>query len=54
MNFYKGEDATRLADALSEFAIIEKCLGSQDKPAESQSLHNYEAMVSNTSKYVPK
>ena len=46
------EDATRLADALSEFAIIEKCLGSQDKPAETQSLHNYEAMVSNTSKHV--
>ena len=45
-------DATRLADALSEFAIIEKCLGSQDKPAETQSLHNYEAMVSNTGKHV--
>jgi len=45
-------EATRLADSLGEFAIIEKCLGSQDKPAETQSLHNYEAMVSNTSKHV--
>jgi trimethylamine--corrinoid protein Co-methyltransferase len=45
-------DATRLADSLDEFAIIEKCMGSRDKPAETQSMHNYEAMVSNTSKHV--
>jgi len=44
--------ATRLADSLGEFAIIEKCLGSQDKPSETQSMHNYEAMVSNSGKHV--
>jgi trimethylamine--corrinoid protein Co-methyltransferase len=44
-------DATRLADALDEFAIIEKCMGSRDKHPDTQSLHNYEAMVSNTGKH---
>jgi len=44
--------ATRVADALDEIAVVEKCMGSHDKPAEVQSLHNYEAMVSNTGKHV--
>ena len=44
--------ATRVADALDEIAVVEKCMGSHDKPAKVQSLHNYEAMVSNTGKHV--
>ena len=44
--------ATRVADALDEIAIVEKCMGSHEKPAHTQSLHNYEAMVTNTGKHV--
>ncbi|MBW2296010.1 MAG: trimethylamine methyltransferase family protein [Deltaproteobacteria bacterium] len=44
--------ATRVADALDEIAIVEKCMGSHEKPAQTQSLHNYEAMVTNTGKHV--
>lgn len=44
--------ATRVADALDEIGIVEKCMGSQDRPAATQSLHNYEAMVANTGKHV--
>ena len=44
--------ATRVADALDEIGIVEKCMGSHDKPAATQSLHNYEAMVTNTGKHV--
>lgn len=43
--------ATRLGDWLGELAVIEKCMGSQDQPAETQAMHNYEAMVNNTSKH---
>jgi len=43
--------ATRLGDALDELVVIEKCMGAQDTPAETQAMHNYEAMVSNTSKH---
>ena len=45
-------DAIRVADALDEIVVIEKCMGAQDKRAETQPLHNYEAMVSNTGKHV--
>ncbi len=45
-------EATRVADALEPIDIIEKCMGSHDKPGATQSLHNYEAMVSNTGKHV--
>ena len=45
-------EATRVADALDEIAIVEKCMGSHEKPAHTQSLHNYEAMVTNTGKHV--
>ena len=44
--------ATRVADALDEIGIVEKCMGSHNKPAATQSLHNYEAMVTNTGKHV--
>lgn len=44
--------ATRVADALGQIGVVEKCMGSHDKPAATQSLHNYEAMVSNTGKHV--
>ncbi|MCF8069216.1 MAG: trimethylamine methyltransferase family protein [Desulfobacterales bacterium] len=43
--------ATRMGDALDELVVIEKCMGAQDTPAESQAMHNYEAMVSNTGKH---
>jgi len=44
--------ATRVADALDEIGIVEKCMGAHEKPASTQSLHNYEAMVTNTGKHV--
>ncbi len=44
--------ATRVADALDEIAIVEKCMGAHEKPAPTQSLHNYETMVTNTGKHV--
>ncbi|MCP4687650.1 MAG: Trimethylamine methyltransferase MttB [Desulfobacterales bacterium] len=45
-------EATRVADALDQIGVVEKCMGSHDKPAATQSLHNYEAMVSNTGKHI--
>jgi len=44
--------ATKVADALEEIGIVEKCMGSRDKNPATQSLHNYEAMVTNTSKHI--
>lgn len=44
--------ATRVADSLDEIGIVEKCMGAHEKPASTQSLHNYEAMVTNTGKHV--
>jgi len=44
--------ATRVADALDPIGVIEKCMGAHDKPADTQSLHNYETMVTNTGKHV--
>jgi trimethylamine--corrinoid protein Co-methyltransferase len=43
--------AVRLGDALDELPVIEKCMGSQDQPSATQTMHNYEAMVNNTSKH---
>jgi len=44
-------DATRVCDSLDEIVIVERMMGSLDMEAATQPLHNYEAMVSNTSKH---
>ncbi|MEJ2364159.1 MAG: trimethylamine methyltransferase family protein [Deltaproteobacteria bacterium] len=45
-------DATRVCDSLDEMAVVERALGSLDQYSESQSLHNFEAMATNTSKHI--
>lgn len=46
-------EASRLGDYYEEVVpFIHKCMGSLDKMSETQSLHNYHAMVSNSSKHV--
>jgi trimethylamine--corrinoid protein Co-methyltransferase len=42
---------TRLLDHLDIISVIERAVGSQDKPAPMQAIHNYEAMVNNTEKH---
>jgi len=42
---------TRLIDSLDVISVIERAVGSQDKPAPVQAIHNYEAMVNNTTKH---
>jgi trimethylamine--corrinoid protein Co-methyltransferase len=42
---------TRLIDSLDVISVIERAVGSQDKPAPMQAIHNYEAMVNNTTKH---
>lgn len=43
--------AARVCDYLDEIAVVERAMGALDQPPETQALHNYEAMVSNTSKH---
>jgi trimethylamine--corrinoid protein Co-methyltransferase len=42
---------TRLLDSLDVIGVIERAVGSQDRPAPTQAIHNYEAMVNNTDKH---
>jgi trimethylamine--corrinoid protein Co-methyltransferase len=42
---------TRLLDYLEVISVIERAVGSQDRPAPMQAIHNYEAMVNNTTKH---
>ncbi|MDR2301705.1 MAG: trimethylamine methyltransferase family protein [Deltaproteobacteria bacterium] len=42
---------TRLLDSLDVIGVIERAVGSQDKPAPMQAIHNYEAMINNTNKH---
>ena len=42
---------TRIQDSLDVVSIVERAVCSGDQNAESQSVHNYEAMVNNTSKH---
>jgi len=41
---------TRVVDYLDAIDVMEKSVGSRDKPEEVASLHNYEAMLNNTTK----
>jgi trimethylamine--corrinoid protein Co-methyltransferase len=43
---------TRIIDSLEAISVVERCLGSQDKPPKVQAIHNYEAIVNNTTKPV--
>lgn len=43
--------ATLVCDYLNEIVIVERAMGSLDQIPETQTLHNYEAMVANTSKH---
>jgi trimethylamine--corrinoid protein Co-methyltransferase len=42
---------TRLLDCLDVIGVVERAVGSQDLPAPMQAIHNYEAMVNNTTKH---
>ncbi len=42
---------TRIIDSLDCISVVERPVGSQDVPPQVQSIHNYEAMVNNTSKH---
>ena len=44
-------DCSRLIDALPEIDVIERPLGAHDVPAETQPLHNAEAILANCSKH---
>ena len=45
-------DATKVCDYLDEIALVERPMGSLDQYFKTQPLHNYEAMVTNTSKHI--
>ena len=42
---------TRIIDSLDCISVVERAVGSQEVPPQVQSIHNYEAMVANTSKH---
>jgi len=42
---------TRIIDSLDCINVVERAVGSQEVPPQVQSVHNYEAMVTNTSKH---
>lgn len=44
-------DITRIQDSMDIISIVERAACSGDKKPETQSVHNYEAMVNNTSKH---
>lgn len=44
--------AALMVDSLDLISVLERPLGSLDKSPETQALHNFEAMVSNTSKHI--
>lgn len=46
------ELATRLVDFLDPIDVMEKAMGSQDKPEKVSALHNFEAMLTNTTKHI--
>ena len=44
--------ASLLVDYLDQMAVLERPMGSLDKPAHTQPLHNFEAMVTNCGKHI--
>ena len=44
-------EVTRVIDSLDVIGVVERAVGSQDMPPPMQAIHNYEAMVNNTSKH---
>jgi len=46
------ELAARVVDYLDPIDIMEKAMGSQDKPEKVSALHNFEAMLTNTTKHI--
>ncbi len=44
-------EVTRVLDYLDVIGVIERAVGSQDLPPPVQAIHNYEAMVNNTTKH---
>ena len=44
--------ASLLVDYLDQVSVLERPMGSLEKPPETQPLHNFEAMVSNSSKHI--
>jgi trimethylamine--corrinoid protein Co-methyltransferase len=45
-------NATLVCDYLDEIAVIERPMGALDQYSDTQPLHNYEAMVTNTGKHI--
>jgi len=43
---------TRICDRLEEICVVERPVGSLDKPPATQPLHNYEVMATNTGKHI--
>jgi trimethylamine--corrinoid protein Co-methyltransferase len=46
------ELAARVVDYLDPIDVMEKAMGSQDKPEKVCALHNFEAMLTNTTKHI--
>ncbi len=44
--------ASLLVDYLDQIVLLERPMGSLDKPAMTQAIHNFEAMVTNSSKHI--
>jgi len=44
-------EVTRVLDSLEVIGVIERAVGSQDMAPSMQAIHNYEAMVNNTTKH---
>ena len=44
--------ASLMVDYFDQMAVLERPLGSLDKPADTQPLHNFEVMVKNTGKHI--
>ena len=45
-------DATKICDYLDEIALVERPIGALDQYYKTQPLHNYETMVTHTSKHI--
>ena len=46
------ELAARVVDSLDPIDVMEKAMGSQDKPEVVSAIHNFEAMLTNTTKHI--
>lgn len=45
-------DIARISDYLNEICVVERSVNSMDMPDKTQSVHNFEAMLTNTGKHI--